>query len=392
VADNRASNAIKNPKMSIAMGPKTLPIRLFFILLAVTAFAICFSALWDSSIYSIALGACTGAIVAGLFMLIEKLCSGISLRKTLIICFGLSMGYLTSQQILSLVASSWQQIPEAKVFILFFELACIYLSILSIEWLLGRLEAKAASSASQIHAVKVRREEAPAIPSRREKLVLADVSALSDPRMIDLAASGILDDRLLIARATINELYTQAEYDEEMVKIRARRALDAIKKLEVMAPLGLQYTDFTPIACSDPYSYIVSIARESHASILTTDINRLQQNSFENIRIINLNELANALKPIMQAGEVIAIKVQRYGKEPRQGVGYLEDGTMVVINGGASYIGEVIQAHVLSVKHSTTGARMIFCNAIEDNSDAMLPGSSKTFASIAQRPAGFCTP
>jgi len=86
--------------------------------------------------------------------------------------------------------------------------------------------------------------------------------------------------------------------------------------------------------------------------------------SIEGVRIINLHSLSNALKPLMETGEMITIKVQRYGKEPRQGVGYLDDGTMVVINGGGSFIGEVIEAQVLSVKHTSSG-RMIFCNALD---------------------------
>ena len=87
--------------------------------------------------------------------------------------------------------------------------------------------------------------------------------------------------------------------------------------------------------------------------------------SIEGIRIINIHTLSNALKPLMQAGEFIKIKIQRYGKEPRQGVGYLDDGTMVVVNGGGNYIGEAIDAKVLSVKHTTSG-RMIFCNAMDE--------------------------
>jgi uncharacterized protein YacL len=82
----------------------------------------------------------------------------------------------------------------------------------------------------------------------------------------------------------------------------------------------------------------------------------------EGIKIINIHMLSNALKPLTQSGEFLSIKIQRYGKEPRQGVGYLEDGTMVVVNGGAEYIGETIKCQVLSVKHTSSG-RMIFCNA-----------------------------
>jgi uncharacterized protein YacL len=115
----------------------------------------------------------------------------------------------------------------------------------------------------------------------------------------------------------------------------------------------------------DPMTKLIRLARFLDANIITSDINRIQQSSHEGVSIINIHMLSNALKPITQTGEFINIKIQRYGKEPRQGVGYLEDGTMVVVNGGAEYIGETIKAQVLSVKHTTSG-RMIFCNTSEE--------------------------
>lgn len=101
-------------------------------------------------------------------------------------------------------------------------------------------------------------------------------------------------------------------------------------------------------------------------SLLSSDISKVQLPSIEGITVVNMHALSNALKPLMQAGEPIKIKVQRVGKEPKQGVGYLEDGTMVVINGGGDFIGETIDAKVLSVKHTSSG-RMIFCNASGDD-------------------------
>jgi uncharacterized protein YacL len=91
--------------------------------------------------------------------------------------------------------------------------------------------------------------------------------------------------------------------------------------------------------------------------------------TIEGITVVNIHALSNALKPLMEGGELIRIKIQRYGKEPRQGVGYLEDGTMVVVNGGGDYIGDTIEARVLSVKHTTSG-RMIFCNVADEEGDA----------------------
>jgi len=203
--------------------------------------------------------------------------------------------------------------------------------------------------------------------SHKKKDILVDLSILSDPRIIDLAASGLLDHHLIIPRFAVKELYTQSESGDEAAKGKARRSLELIKKLEAMPSLDLRYmdTDFPEI--SDPMTKLIRLARFNDTHIITSDINRIQQSSIEGVRIINIHMLSNALKPITQAGESINIKIQRYGKEARQGVGYLEDGTMVVVNGGAEFIGETIKAFVLSVKHTSSG-RMIFCNAAEEGS------------------------
>jgi len=201
--------------------------------------------------------------------------------------------------------------------------------------------------------------------SHKKKDILVDLSILSDPRIIDLASSGLLDHHLIIPRFAVKELYTLAEAGDDIIKSKARRSLELIKKLESMPSLDLRYveTDFPDI--KDPMMKLIRLARFMDTHIITSDINRIQQSSIEGVRIINIHMLSNALKPITQAGESINIKIQRYGKEARQGVGYLEDGTMVVVNGGAEFIGETIKAYVLSVKHTSSG-RMIFCNAAEE--------------------------
>lgn len=202
--------------------------------------------------------------------------------------------------------------------------------------------------------------------SQKKKDILIETSVLLDPRLIDLATSGLLDQHLIIPRFTVKELNDGLESYDEPTKTRSRRGLDVIKKLDDMPTLGLRYidTDFSDV--KDAASKLVRLARMNDANIFTADMNRIQQSAHEGVKIINIHSLSNALKPITQTGEYITIKIQRYGKEPRQGVGYLEDGTMVVINGGAEYIGETIKAQVLSVKHTSSG-RMIFCNAAEES-------------------------
>jgi len=201
--------------------------------------------------------------------------------------------------------------------------------------------------------------------SHKKKDILIDVSILLDSRIIDLASSGLLDHHLVLPRFTLKELYAMSESGDESAKAKSRRCLDVFKKLENIPTLELRYSDTDFPEVKEPMSKLIRLARLLEANIITADISRIQQSTIEGIRIININTLANALKPITQSGESINIKIQRYGKEARQGVGYLDDGTMVVVNGGAEYIGDIIKAQVLSVKHTTSG-RMIFCNATDE--------------------------
>lgn len=200
--------------------------------------------------------------------------------------------------------------------------------------------------------------------TQKKKDILLDSSILLDPRIIDLATSGIVNNLLVLPQFIIKEQNQIAEGSNDALKGKARRALEVIKKLETLPQLQIRYNDTDFPEIKDTTAKTVRLARLTDSSILTADINRIEQSSIEGITVINIHMLANSLKPISQSGEYIMIKVQRYGKEARQGVGYLEDGTMVVINGGAEFIGETIKAQVLSVKHTSSG-RMIFCNTAE---------------------------
>lgn len=201
--------------------------------------------------------------------------------------------------------------------------------------------------------------------AHKKKDLLVDASILSDARIIDLAASGLLDHHLIVPRFLVKEIYAQAEVSEEPYRGKAKRSLDILKKLEALPDLDLRYNDTDFPEVKEAMGKLIRLARLLDANILSADISRIQTAAIEGVRFINLHALSNALKPLMQAGEHIKIKIQRYGKEPRQGVGYLDDGTMVVVNGGGQFIGEIIDAQVLSVKHTTSG-RMIFCNALDE--------------------------
>src|SRR3989338_4857091 len=183
---------------------------------------------------------------------------------------------------------------------------------------------------------------------RQKKDLILDLSVLSDSRMIDLANSGLVDHALVLPHFVVKELASQAEILDEAGKVKARKGLETIKKLQEIPALHLRIN-------KDDFPEVLELQQK---------LIRLAR-ALEGIQIVNIHALANALKPLMQAGESLKIKVQRAGKEPLQGVGYLDDGTMVVINGGGDHIGEFVDTQVLSVKHTNSG-RMVFCNLKEN--------------------------
>lgn len=201
-----------------------------------------------------------------------------------------------------------------------------------------------------------------------KKDILLDSSILTDTRIIDLATSGLLDHHVILPRFILNELYLQSESHDEQSKIKAKKSLEVVKKLEEIPHLHLQHIDFDFPETKDIISKLTRLARHLDANIITADISRVQQSNVEGLQIININLLSNALKPVATTGEFITIKIQRFGKEAGQGIGYLDNGTMVVVNGGGSYLGETVKAQVLSVKHTSSG-KMVFCNAFDEMSE-----------------------
>jgi len=283
-----------------------------------------------------------------------------NLRSFNIAIIGLFIGYLMGQGLV-LVLDAVLDISSASIKVEPQILEVIKIALFMFGIYLGSLMTLRAADELYVSIPFVRFTPT----AQKKKDLLVDASVLSDPRILDLAGSGLLDGHLIAPRFLLKELYAQAEIADENARAKAKRALDVIKKLETSPGLEVRFNDTDFPDAKDLMSKLLRLARLLDANILTADITRVQMATIEGIRVINLHTLSNALKPLMQAGERIRIKVQRYGKEPRQGVGYLEDGTMVVVNGGGAYIGETIEVLVLSVKHTSSG-RIIFCNTLDE--------------------------
>jgi uncharacterized protein YacL len=196
--------------------------------------------------------------------------------------------------------------------------------------------------------------------------LLLDLSALLDPRLIDLSASGLLDKRLLVPETLLRALSQAAMSEDEAEKNRARKGLEHFRRLEAMIDLDLKIIDEAHPKIGDHVLETVFLPKAINAHLLISDSMSQERGTNEGVRVINLHQVAQAFRSPIQAGEKLSVRIQRIGKESGQGVGYLEDGTMVVVNGAASSVGEMVEAFVLSVKHNTAG-RMVFCNTIEEH-------------------------
>jgi uncharacterized protein YacL len=342
------------------MNPALIFTRIFFVLLSVfflTLYMI-FSpdGNWEkNAALGVVMGLALGFALIGFDLLFKRF----NLRSFNIAIIGLFIGYLMGQALV-LVLDAILDISVAS-FHLNQKLAeVIEISLFLFGLYLGTLMTLRASDELYVSIPFVKFTPI----AHKKKDLLLDGSILTDSRILDFAASGLLNNHLILPQFLIKELYATSEVGDEMSRVKAKKSLEVVKKLEGLPELALRYNDNDFPEVKDVSGKTVRLARLLDANILTAEMNRLQNSSLEGIKVINIHALSSALKPMMQAGENIKIKIQRYGKEPRQGVGYLEDGTMVVVNGGGSYVGKVIEAQVLSVKHTSSG-RMIFCNALD---------------------------
>lgn len=305
------------------------------------------------------LGLGVGVLFSALLLSFEMLFRRYSLKAFNTVILGLFIGYLLGQALTS-ICNAVVEMSHMKVALQPQTFDLIKVCTFLLGTYLGTFLTIRFSDEILVSIPFLRLSQA----NQRKKDLLLDCSALSDPRIIDLAATGIIDNAIVVPRFVEKDLASKAEIGDETEKAKAKKCLETLKKLENLPHFGLRFDETQFSRFADPFSQIVRLARLSDSNILTADHSQVHLPSIEGVQILNLHALSNALKPLMAQGESMAIKIQRYGKEPNQGVGYLDDGTMVVVNGGGDYIGESIDVSVLSVKHTSSG-RMIFCNTID---------------------------
>lgn len=197
------------------------------------------------------------------------------------------------------------------------------------------------------------------VSGKDNNLKILDTSVIIDGRISDIAETGFLSGTLILPKFVLNEIQTLADSKDPIKRSRARRGLDVLNKLKEIQQIELKIfsRDYPDIKGVD--AKLINLAKELGASIITNDYNLNKIAKLDGIQILNLNDLSNALKPILLPGEEFELDVIREGKENNQGVGYLLDGTMVVVANGISYIGKKIVVKVTSILQTSAG-RIIF--------------------------------
>jgi uncharacterized protein YacL len=186
---------------------------------------------------------------------------------------------------------------------------------------------------------------------------LLDTSVIVDGRILEIVQSGFIEGQLLVPRFVLKELQTIADSADGMRRARGRRGLEVLNRLrETSGKLEIIDQDAPE---RDVDSKLVVVARLMNVPILTNDYNLNRVAKLQGVTVMNVNELANAIKPVVLPGEEMAVNIVKDGKEQHQGVGYLDDGTMIVVENGRRLIGETIGVQVTSVLQTAAG-RMIF--------------------------------
>lgn len=188
---------------------------------------------------------------------------------------------------------------------------------------------------------------------------LLDTSVLIDGRIADIAESGFLEGPLLVPQFVLNELQLVADSGDSAKRNRGRRGLDVVQRLQKAPRIDVQVSTHDFPAMREVDLKLIELAKQQHSKIVTNDFNLNKLAQVQGVEVLNINELANSLKPVVLPGEVMRVFILKEGKEHNQGVAYLDDGTMVVVDNARRLISKTVDVTVTSVLQTTAG-KMIF--------------------------------
>jgi uncharacterized protein YacL len=323
-------------------------IRLFFVVLSSIVGYYVGSLMGGFVMQAGLLGAGIGFVVALAVIFVEWRMRGLSIRNLSASVFGLIFGFFMAW-ILMLVARlvPMDEIVYSSLNIIFILVFCYLGMIIAMR---GKDEFNLI-----IPYVRFARQ------SESDEIIVLDTSVIIDGRIVDIAETHFIEGKFLVPRFVLRELQQIADSQDSLKRNRGRRGLDVLNRLQKNSNLAVKIheEDFPDI--KDVDNKLVKLAKVLSAKVFTNDFNLNKIAELQGVKVLNINDLANALKPVVLPGEEMSIKITRAGKEYNQGVGYLDDGTMIVVDNARQLVGQTIKAVVTSVLQTSAG-RMIFAN------------------------------
>jgi len=291
-------------------------------------------------------GALIGLGASGFIILLESFLRKVSVKGLSSTVFGLLLGLIISKLVGD--AFSLGQIPAetlSDIRVILTILFCYFGMLIGLR---GKDEFNVI-----IPYVRLRRQD------QAEEITVVDTSAIIDGRIQDILKTKFLEGKIIVPRFVLKELQQIADSTDLIKRQRGRRGLEILNIIQKEAGSIISISEEEFIGVKEVDAKLVKLAQLLQAKILTVDFNLNHVASFQGVKVLNINELANALKPVVFPGEQMQIKLLKEGKELNQAVGYLDDGTMVVVEDGRRLIGQEIKVTVTSVLQTPAG-RMIF--------------------------------
>jgi uncharacterized protein YacL len=198
-----------------------------------------------------------------------------------------------------------------------------------------------------------------------ENIKILDTSVIIDGRIADITETGFIEGTFMIPQFVLNELQHIADSSDSIKRTRGKRGLEVLHHIQKQAIIDVRIVDKDYPAVKEVDSKLIELAKEVRGKIITNDSNLNKVAELQGIEVLNINELANSIKPVVLPGEEINVKILKEGKEMGQGVAYLDDGTMIVVDNGRKQMGKMIDVIVTSVLQTPAG-RMIFARLKEE--------------------------
>lgn len=195
--------------------------------------------------------------------------------------------------------------------------------------------------------------------SSTQPMLLLDTSVIIDGRIADIADTGFLLGKMTVPRFVLNELQYIADSSDALRRNRGRRGLEMLDRLQQNPSISIEFLDIDPVEVQQVDDKLITLAQQTGAKVITNDYNLNRVARLQGVTVLNINELANAVKTVFLPGEELPIKIIQAGKEIGQGVGYLEDGTMVVVENGRQYLNQEVLVQVTKVLQTNAG-RLVF--------------------------------